>query len=382
MKDLENSINKLKDRILYLDARSKNSELSNKEKDQLNKDLMESNDRLGNFIEIYNDIINEDEDNKINTLNDEFFIIKYAIKNKNLTSAEKNELQNKIKELETQKNSINSKFCRTIKVIKKKKESEKSKTFMKKYDSNGFDENGVYKNTFTRYNPNGFDRDGFDRYGFDRDGLDRDGLGIDGFYCDSFDENGIHKHTFTRYNFNGFDRDGFDRNGRDKDCFDRDGFDKEGLNKYTFTRYNTAGFDRDGFNKDGFAANDLHKDTFTTYNPKGFEKDGLHKITFNKYDPDGYDIYGFDKDGRDIFGNKKKSSKSKTSKAKSFMDQKGKGHINLPIALSKVYTNDSSKELINNIKQLINDFYDTKKITKQVYNMLNKTIIHVQNTTF
>ena len=125
-KDLENSINKLKDRILYLDARIINSELSNKEKDKLNKDLMESNDRLENFIEIYNDIINEDQDNKINTLNDEIFKIKYAIKNKNLTSAEKNELQNKIKELETQKNSINSKFRRTINFIKKKKESEKS----------------------------------------------------------------------------------------------------------------------------------------------------------------------------------------------------------------------------------------------------------------
>ena len=125
-KDLENSINKLKDRILYLDARIINSELSNKEKYKLNKDLMESNDRFENFIEIYNDIINEDQDNKINTLNDEILKIKYAIKNKNLTSAEKNELQNKIKELETQKNSINSKFRRTINFIKKKKESEKS----------------------------------------------------------------------------------------------------------------------------------------------------------------------------------------------------------------------------------------------------------------
>ena len=164
MKDLGNSINKLKDRILYLDARIKDSELSNKEKDKLNKDLMESNDRLENFTEIYNDISNKDQDNKINTLND-------AIKIKNLTSAEKNELQNKIKELETQKNSINSKFRRTINIIKKKKESEKSEKFMKKYDSNGFDENGIHKDTFTRYNPNGFDRDGFDRNGFDRDGF-------------------------------------------------------------------------------------------------------------------------------------------------------------------------------------------------------------------
>ena len=87
MNDLGNSI---------LDARIKDSELSNKEKDNLNKDLIESNDRLDNFIEIYNDITNKNQDNKINTLND-------AIKNKNLTSDEKNELQNKIKELETQK---------------------------------------------------------------------------------------------------------------------------------------------------------------------------------------------------------------------------------------------------------------------------------------
>ena len=39
----------------------------------------------------------------------------------------------------------------------------------------------------------------------------------------------------------------------------------------------------------------------------------------------------------------KKSSKIKTSKAKSFKDQKGKGHVNLPIVLSKIYTNNSSK---------------------------------------
>ena len=45
--------------------------------------------------------------------------------------------------------------------------------------------------------------------------------------------------------------------------------------------------------------------------------------------------------------------------------------IYLPIALSKIYTNNSSKELINNIKQLINDLYDTKQITKQVYNRRN-----------
>ena len=36
----------------------------------------------------------------------------------------------------------------------------------------------------------------------------------------------------------------------------------------------------------------------------------------------------------------------------------------------------SSKKLINNIKQLINDLYNTKQITKQVYNILNKALIN------
>ena len=48
----------------------------------------------------------------------------------------------------------------------------------------------------------------------------------------------------------------------------------------------------------------------------------------------------------------------------------------LPILLSKIYTNNSSKELINNIKQLVKNLYDNKLITKQVYNILNKAITY------
>ena len=58
-----------------------------------------------------------------------------------------------------------------------------------------------------------------------------------------------------------------------------------------------------------------------------------------------------------IYGKDKENIK--TDQAKSFEDQKGKGYVNLPIALSKIYTNNSSKELTNNIKQIINDLYDT-----------------------
>ena len=68
--------------------------------------------------------------------------------------------------------------------------------------------------------------------------------------------------------------------------------------------------------------------------------------------------------------------KNKTDQAKSFEDQKGKEYVNLPIALSEIYTNNSSKKLTNNIKQLINDLYYNKQITKQVYNNLIKTITY------
>ena len=72
-----------------------------------------------------------------------------------------------------------------------------------------------------------------------------------------------------------------------------------------------------------------------------------------------------------------KLSKIKTSEAKSFEDQKGKRYVDSPILLSKIYTNNntkepSSEELVSNVKQLINDLYDTK----QAYNNLIKAITY------
>ena len=63
-----------------------------------------------------------------------------------------------------------------------------------------------------------------------------------------------------------------------------------------------------------------------------------------------------------------------------FSDNKSSGKglnvSSLPILLSKIYTNNSSKELINDIKQLINNLCNNKQITKQVYNILNKAITY------
>ena len=59
-----------------------------------------------------------------------------------------------------------------------------------------------------------------------------------------------------------------------------------------------------------------------------------------------------------------------------FHEKKGKEYIDLPILLSKIHTNNSSKELISNVKQLVKNLYDNKQITKQVYNILNKAITY------
>ena len=52
----------------------------------------------------------------------------------------------------------------------------------------------------------------------------------------------------------------------------------------------------------------------------------------------------------------------------------------LPILLSRIYTNNSSKELINNIKQLLKNLHDNKQITNQVYNILNKALRYKELT--
>ena len=135
-----------------------------------------------------------------------------------------------------------------------------------------------------------------------------------------------------------------------KDDLDKDGF-------------NINGVDEDGLNKDGFNINSIkgtrkkypsrkvnwiYNDGFY-FDQYGFDEKGLNK--------DGYDIYGFDEKGLN----------------KDALNKYGKGLniSSLPIFLSKIYTNNSSKELINDIKQLVKDLYKNKQITKQVYNALS-----------
>ena len=95
------------------------------------------------------------------------------------------------------------------------------------------------------------------------------------------------------------------------------------------------------------------------YNIYGFDINGFNK---DGYNIDGFDIDGLNKDGLNKFGYAKKLGKGLNITA-------------LPILLSKIYTNNSSKELINEIKKLVKNLYKNKQITKQVYNTLNKALI-------
>ena len=72
------------------------------------------------------------------------------------------------------------------------------------------------------------------------------------------------------------------------------------------------------------------------------------------------------KKGRDVFTSQKEFAKLLT-----FLVQLLTNNTAEPSALAR-----NSKKLISDIEQLINNLYDNKQITKQVYNMLNKSITY------
>ena len=108
--------------------------------------------------------------------------IKDTIKNnKTLTNAEKNGLQNKIKELTTQRDSVNNEHRRAVDKMLELKKDKKYEELKKdvenffhftskemKYGFNGFDKDGVHKDTGKYYDPNGFNS-----YGINVDNNDK-----------------------------------------------------------------------------------------------------------------------------------------------------------------------------------------------------------------
>ena len=219
-------------------------------------------------------------------------------------------------------------------------------------------------------------------------------------YFNFFDENDIHKFTGTKYDFNGFDKYG--KHKKTDDIYDPNGSNVKGLHKDTNTFFNKEKSIRKDMlkninllkNRDEFLKlyNEIIKNgEFGVDNKNDHIKSSIFKTFLEdilsgkiKYNDVEYYTEVINDIGKknspkivnnDILKNYikkikyllygKDKEKIKTDQAKSFEDQKGKGYVNLPIVLFKIYTNNSSKELINDIKQLINNLYNNKQITKQ-----------------
>ena len=91
------------------------------------------------------------------------------------------------------------------------------------------------------------------------------------------------------------------------------------------------------------------------------------------YDQYGFDEKGFNKDGYNIYGfNEKRFNKDGLNKY-GYKQSSGRGLniSSLPILLFKIYTNNSSKELINDIKQLVKNLHKNKQKPEQLYNTLS-----------
>ena len=66
-----------------------------------------------------------------------------------------------------------------------------------------------------------------------------------------------------------------------------------------------------------------------------------------------------------------------------FRDQKGSGtftnqnkFVKLLTLLTQLLTKSNSKKLKDDINQILKELYNSKQITKQVYNILNKSILY------
>ena len=148
-------------------------------------------------------------------------------------------MQNKIKRLTTQRDSVNNEHRRAVDKMPELKKEKKLYEELKKDVENFFD----FRNKEIKYDFNGFDKDG------------------------------VQKDTGKYYDLNGFN--------------------SYGINVDTNGKYNSKGFDRKGFHKDtktlydpnDFDINANHIKTNDKYNPEGFSRNNFHKGTKTLYDP-------------------------------------------------------------------------------------------------
>ena len=180
----------------------------------------------------------------------------------------------------------------------------------------------------------------------------------------------VDDNTRKKYNFDDIEDDiedfDFDYKRKKESNFNENGININGVDK---DGYNINGVDKDGVNKDGFNINNI-KRTRKKYPNK--KVNWIHNGEFY-YDQYGFDENGFNKDGYDIYGFDKKGLNKDGLNKYGYKKSSGKGLniSSLSILLSKIYTNNSSRELINDIKKLVKNLYKNKQITKQVFNTLS-----------
>ena len=438
-KDLENII-KIKDiEIEKLEKIKINHYKEIKEfEEELEKSYKNINERKADYnkLKILNDEVNEEIQELKKELQEYSNEIDKLYSSDNTSSQktmkmieeinkEKKELKEKInvlkeekKELETKMNNADNELSHAVNLLKKTPEKlkiyEKVKNTEFKLGSeeeseeepeeyhNIFDENGINKYTHTKY-----DFSGFDKYGKHKDTKDK-------YDTNGFNIKGLHMYTKDKYDTNGFNIKGLHKDTKDK--YGTNGFNIKGLHKDINTFLNKEKNIRKDLLKninslkdgDEFLKlyNEIIKNGEFIVDTKknehissGLLKKFLEKILSGdiKYNEvEDYiesisdieeDLNKFKKSEKidklkqyikkikySVYGEDKE--KIKTDQAKSFEDQKGKGYVYLPIALSKIYTNNSSKELIKNIKQLIIDLCGSEQITKQVYHNIIKAITY------
>ena len=182
------------------------------------------------------------------------------------------------------------------------------------------------------YDKEGYDGAGYGRWGFNKDGFNEDGYKEYGFNKDGFNEDG--------YNEYGFNEDGYNK-GRKKD------------KKFNKWGYNINGLDRQRLDKNG-------------YNINGYHTSG--------YDSQKYNINGYNRYGLKRQGNMRKALKKNIPRPGLKILTPQQMLARLPIILAQIKAGNNSRELKNEIIQLLYSLYRSKQISKTVYENLIATI--------
>ena len=198
----------------------------------------------------------------------------------------------------------------------------------------------------------GYDKEGYDGAWYDEYGFNKDG----------FNEYGFNEYGFNEY---GFNKDGYDKWGFNKDRFNKDGKKDKKFSKWG---YNINGVDRKGLDNNGYNING--------YNTSGYDRQKCNINGYNTsgYDGDRYNINGYNQNGFDRQGNKRKALKKNIPGSRLNILTPQQMLARLPILLAQIKAENNSREVENEIRQLLYSLYRSKQISKTVYKNLIATI--------